>query len=845
MRIASLLLLAATPLIAQDQVEIRRALPANSEDYPNPAWMQNLPLQIRRAEPVHPVATPAAEAPPVAFSGAVPVAPPIPTAPAVSAPPQPVAPSSPPVDVVVAPAASAGPAGNSADEALARANNFYARKLPELAIPEYEKFLIQRTTGPGRDEALFRLAESHRLAGNPTAARIGYEKLVNEFQSGEFAAAGAFRLAEILFAGKFYEPASIQFDLAAREAKEPGIRLAAAYFSARSLDALERLDSAEDRYRTVLGQTTANPYLENSAMALGALQLRRGKKQAALETYETLSKIATAPDVSASAALQAARLAVEAGNTTKALPLFEVAAQKSPDPKIKSSALLESLRLRYDSRDFEGAIKAVNAIEPSIDPSARAEVLQILAASLRQAGRDNEARAAYDRILAEQPASASPEILYQRLLTLHALKDPSLPAEADKFLQTSAEPKQKAAVSLIKAESLFQRNEHMAAARAYEPVLANTWLTREQQAAALYKYAWSLGASGDFPGAVRAYTEFLAKNPNDKLASGALLQRGLAHQKMKAYPEAVADFDLLLKDYSMSKDVELAFLQKALTLGAQNKSAEMAAVFRDLLARYPKSAAAAQANYWIGWEASERKNPKEALPFFDRARTLDSKNYGERASLRIILSYYQLEDLKPLAAEVDRYQGAPIPPQVLAWLSQGLIEQREFAKAAKILQPLADNPAAATQDIWILLSEAQLGLGDFAGAGQAADKFLSAVSEPPAQARGNIAKARSEAGLRRFPAARQAVEQALFLQPEGRLNTEARIASGDIYFAEGDYDSAARAFLAVSVLSDDQALAPKALSRAAEAYERANNPDEANKVLKELAERFPTYRRDS
>ena len=305
----------------------------------------------------------------------------------------------------------------------------------------------------------------------------------------------------------------------------------------------------------------------------------------------------------------------------------------------------------------------------------------------------------------------------------------------------------------------------------------------------------------------------------------------------------MADFDLLLKDYAMSKDVELALLQKALTLGTLKKHPEMAASFRELLAKYPGSAAAAQANYWIGWAASESRNHKEALPYLDRARNLDPKNYGERASLRIILSHYQLEDRKALSAEVDRYQGAPLPPQVLSWLAQSLIEDREFAKAAKILQPLAANPA--TPEVWILLAESRIGLDDFAGAGQAADQFLASVSEPPAQARGHIAKARAEAGLNRFPSARQSVEQALFLQPEGWLNSKARLASGEVFFAEGDYDSAARAFLSVSVLSDDKILAPQALSRAAESYQRSNNPEEAEKVLRELAERFPAYRRDS
>ena len=318
MRVPCLLLLAATPLLAQDPVEVRRALPANSIDldnYPNPAWVDQVQPQIRRAEPVHPVQN-LAPAP-----IAVPVAEPIPVA-------TPIPQSTP----TPAPAAEVpAPANDAAGEALARANNFYAHKMPELAIPEYEKFLVLRTSGAGRDEALFRLAESHRLAANPAAARVGYEKLVNEFQSGEFAAAGAFRLGEILYAEKFYEPASIQFDLAAREAKEPGIRLASAYFAARGLDALERLDSAEDRYCAVLEQTTDNPYLENAAMALGALQLRRGKNQAALTTYETLSQIASSPDVSASAALQAARLAKEAGANDKAFALYEATIQKSPD----------------------------------------------------------------------------------------------------------------------------------------------------------------------------------------------------------------------------------------------------------------------------------------------------------------------------------------------------------------------------------------------------------------------------------------------------------------------------------------------------------------------------------
>ncbi len=830
MRIRLLLLLAAATAFAQDDVPVRRALPADAPvpgEYANPAWMEMVEPQIRRAEPVTPVATP----PPVPEPSPIPVAPPVLEDPA----PPAEAPTALEEGIRIAPVAPADEAGAT----LARANNFYARKLHEFAIPEYEKFLVLETAGKKRDEAMFRLAESHRLAGNAAAARAGYENLVTEFQTGEFAAAGAYRLGTILFSERLHEPAGIQFGLAAREAKEPEVRLAAAYFAARSLEALGKDDAAEDNYKAVLETKTGNPYFENAAMALGAIQLRQGKSKAAMATYETLAEAAASPEVSANAYLQAARLAKESGFTPKALGLYEQAAAKAVDNETKTQARLSALRLRFEEKDHEGVLKTAAELENQVQPAARAEVLQILAASLRRTGKDKEAKEAYDRLIAAHPEEATPEILYQRLLCLYALKDPALVDEADRFAQSGADPKQKAAVGLLKAESLFQSGNHSAAAKAYEPLLENTWLEPPQRTAALYKHAWSLAASGDPAGAIAAYTEFLAKHPNDKLASSALLQRGLARQKAKDHEGAIADFDRLLKDYAMGKEVELALLQKALTCGHLKKYPEMAEAFRQLLEKYPKSAAAAQANFWLGWAAYENRDFKEAVRYLSRARELDAANYGERATLRIVLAHYQLENRSAAAREVERHKGAPLPPEVLVWVAEGKIQDREFQGAVAILQPLLENPKSAPPGAWLLLSEANTGLGDYEKASQIADTYLAAVTEPPAQARGHLAKARAEAGLQRFPAARQAVEQALFLQPEGRLNSEARIASGEVYLAEGDYDSAARAFVSVSVLTDDDVIARQSLERAAEAYKQAGNDAEAEKTLKELAERFP------
>lgn len=837
-RTAVLTLLCAGSLM--DAQEIRRALPANApslDHYDNPAWMDRLPdgqpVQVRRAESV---ATAIASPAPLAEATPSPVEPPV-----IAPPPPPQAVSSPailddPQNIRIAPSSGAAVQSGAA---LDRANTLYSRKLYDLAIPEYEAFLIADSASPSRDAALFRLAECHRIAGNAAASRAAYEKLLMQFQTGEFAAAGAYRLGEILAAENLHQPAAIQFDLAAREAKEPGIRLAAAYFAARSLEAIQQTQAAEERYRSVLATDGDNPYRENAALALAAIQLKQGKKEAALETCEFLANTSPSPGVASRSALQAARLAAQLGSAAKALQMFDKAAAGAQEPTLKSEAILGALRLRYDSGDFRGITQMGEGIEKDLSASDRPAAWGILAASWRRIGNEEQAKRVYDRIVSENPNAASPEVRYQRLLSLYATKDAGLVAEVDRFLSQSTDPKQSASASLLKAEALFQKPDYAAAAQAYGPLVENSSLKLEQRSAALYKLAWSLDASGDSAGAIRAYTAFAEKYPADKLAATSVLQRGLARQKVQAHDAALADFDEVVNRFQFSKEVEIALLQKALTLGQLKKYPEMATAFQELLKRYPNSAAAAQANFWLGWVAFENKDYNQSIGFLDKARLLDSKNYADRATLRILLAQYQLQDRPAAAREAENYKGGAIPAEVALWLAQWHINEKKHAKAEKLLLPLVQNSTAVPPDSWILLSETRLALTKYEEASQAADKAIAAHSNPSAQARGFLAKASAEIALRRPVTARQAVDQALFLQPEGKLNAEARLASGEVFFLEQDYESAARAFMAVSILADDPQVTPKALRRAADAYRRAFKDVEADNALKELAERFP------
>jgi len=81
----------------------------------------------------------------------------------------------------------------------------------------------------------------------------------------------------------------------------------------------------------------------------------------------------------------------------------------------------------------------------------------------------------------------------------------------------------------------------------------------------------------------------------------------------------------------------------------------------------------------------------------------------------------------------------------------------------------------------------------------------------------------------------------MLLQPEGPINAEARILSGDLLADKQDFAGAAKAYITVAVLYDDASLAPKALMRAAETYRKEGNEAEAQKALDELHKRFPDF----
>src|SRR5213083_2054519 len=182
---------------------------------------------------------------------------------------------------------------------LEYANGLFTRKLYDLAIPEYQKYLEDYPGRPGRANAYFSLGECYRNLNRVSSARTNFQKVLNDYGDSEFAGAAAYALAEMAFTQKDYAAALPLFHRSATKSKDAAVALSARYFEARCLEALDRKDEACDIYQQVAEAKNPNPYREDSRETAARIAVARGRKVDALKQYEALSNETQKPALKA------------------------------------------------------------------------------------------------------------------------------------------------------------------------------------------------------------------------------------------------------------------------------------------------------------------------------------------------------------------------------------------------------------------------------------------------------------------------------------------------------------------------------------------------------------------
>jgi TolA-binding protein len=735
------------------------------------------------------------------------------------------------------------------------ANALFGRKLYDLAVPEYEKFLGQFPGAPGRASAYFYLGECYRALNRTPAARTSFQSVLDEHGESEFAGPAAYGVGEILFKEKNYSAALPLFHRSAAKSKEPALALSARYFEARCLENLNRKDEAANLYLQVVEAKNPNPYREDSRMAAGSILLANGRKAEALKQYEALANETGKAPLKAEATVRAGMIAVElqqAGGKPdkammeKAVSLLQKARTLPESGKWRGIAEVGLLRAHYQAGQHQQVVAEYKKGQAQIPEEVRPEMMLMAANSERHLGNGKEAEALYSEIIAKYPnRDETKEARYQRLINIYNTNPGALVAEVDAFLATNPTPERGDQAKLLKAEAFYKQGNFAEAAPLYEQLRASQ-LSPKLRAESAYKLGWCYIQLKDTPRIIEAFSYFLQAFPDNPQGPSALTQRSLAYQEAKNVDAAVADLTTLVAKYPNAKEREAALQQKALLLGQQENAKAMTEAFQQLLKEYPKTPVAAQAHYYIGKAAFEAKDYKAAIPALDTSRKLNKEQYYAPATVRIISAHFYQKNRPALVTEVNSFLASgsdvKVPGEILQWLGLEFYNEKNYAAAEKYLSALgAGENTNVKPDFWFYLADAQTKLGNHAGAEASYERYLQLSDDPAAKAKTLLALGATKIAAHKPDEAQKIAEEIMRLQPEGQVNAEARLLAGDVQIERGMFDEAGRAFMGVALLYDDPAITPRALQKAAEAYQKAGKTAEANRAIEQLRAKYPGF----
>lgn len=833
------------PVSAQRSDEVRRAQPVNEPP-------------VRRALPVdEPATTPS----PTPRKVAPPAAPPQPTP--RSPTPEPVATPRPSVVPSAAPEpddASEPPQSDAPDRRqLDYANGLFAQKQYDLAIPEYEKFLGQFPGAPGRASAYFYLGESYRALNRSPAARTAFQSVLDEHGESEFAGPAAYGVAEILFTQKDYAGALPLFHRSAAKSKEQALGLSARYFEARCLENLDRKDEAANLYLQVVEGKGANQYREDARLAAGSILVSRGRKAEALTQYEALSNETGKAALKAEATVRAGMVALDLQQNDKAKPdkamidkamaLLQKGRGLPEAGRWRGIAEVGLLRLFAQTGQQAQVVAEYKRGQDQIPEEVRPEMMLLVANSQRQLGNGKEAEALYAEITAKYPnREEAKDARYQRLINIYNSNPDELVAEVDRFLASNPTGERADQARLLKAEAFYKQGSFANAAPLYETLRASQ-LSPKLRAESAYKLAWCYVQMKDAPRMIEAFTYFIKAFPDNPQVPSILAQRSLAYQELKNVDGAVADLNTLIANYPQAKEREAALQQKALLLGQQENAKGMTEAFQQLLKEFPKTAAAAQAQYYIGKAAFEAKNYAAAIPPLDAARKLNKEQYYTPATVRIISAYFYQKNRAALTTETNNFlasaQDAKVPGEILQWLGVEYYNEKNYTAAEKYLSALgaSDSLTNVNPDFWFYLADAQSKLNKLDAAEASYQKYIQTTTDPAAKVKALLALGATKISAHKADDAQKIAEEIMRLQPEGRVNAEARLLAGDVQIERGRFEDAGKAFMGVALLYDDPTITPRALQKAAVAYEKAGKQDEAARAVEQLRTKYPEFAR--
>lgn len=735
------------------------------------------------------------------------------------------------------------------------------------AVTAFSNFVRDFPQDRRREEALYRLAESYRNLGRTDDALAAYTFQVQTYPDGPLRINGELRRGAILFdQGKFTDAiTSLQLvvDKGNGELQE-----AAKYLLGRSFLATQKEADGRALLQRMIDQQSPGKFAGNAAQTLAELDDSQNKYSDALALWQKALALSTDPAVQATAAARGGWSALEANLPADAEKLFTTARKLDSGGDARKVANTGLLRILFQQKRFTEWIAIYTQEKGKLLDSARAEILYDLGHAQFSLKHWPEAVAGFDQYLAEfSTQDAAVTAAYERFLAVTQVDHDKMLSEADAYIKAWPKSPYRARVQLLQAQELSREKKFTEAlplweSLAQEPV-AESWPHQD----ILLNLARTYDELNNYSKAATAYQAYLddlSAHPGDdkkvqaqqtlqtQARLAACLQKS---DQLVAATEAWKVVESLAPESSREQEMALESLGLIYARGGPSQESVMVATFRTLLDKFPESPLRAMAAFSVGDALFKNRDYTHAEPLFLEARKWDAKLWMQPATQRLALGAYGQKDYDmtvtyvtecdtlPMPADPQAQIAARLPSALFYWLAETARKAGKWNEAEDYYRRVTQHPDPGNllAGAWWQLGEIQSKLKEWKAAVASYEKYRQLKPDAKDATVVLLALGRAQLGAQNKDAAKALGDQALLQEPEGPNSAAARMLLGETAFAAQNYPEAAKMFATLSVLFDDPKITPQAISRAADAYEKAGNAQAAAEWRQKLKDKYPQY----
>lgn len=735
------------------------------------------------------------------------------------------------------------------------ADGLYARGMYPLAAREYEEFLRAYPAHPEADIAYFRLGECYRQTGDRVKAERSFKSVFDRYTGSELRLKAGFRRAHLFKDAGQLDAAADLFQRVLREKPGAEIEAASLYALAEVLEQQKKFTEAAGALEQIQQKHATSEFYDHALLRLAWMRTRQARAldgkardaeyDRALALYASVLKDPRSPRLAAEALFQTGDIHFRRKAYAQSAAAFSELLRKHGGDMRADEARVQAGWAAHNAGLFADGLRVADDALKTSKGKDRVAWLYLKANCERQLMKSAEAVSSYDSLLAlsgtGEPASAA---RYERALTFY---------KAGRYQDAVRAADGLAAVASVRKDVLWLLAESHAALRQSDQAIQYYRLVVQEcrgspvACDAAYRLAHHLQQKAGYAEAARYYAQVVRDCAGTALVPKALFASAECLAQQELHAEAVRDWDSLIREYPDHALVEQALYRKGTSCVHSKRNADAMAAFRALLKRNPATALAPDAGYWLGMLLWEEKKLADAEAAYRGVLQAGPRPELERETR------FHLAGVLREAGKHDEAAGlfqsllgtetrARFSPGLFEWLSGYWLQKEDFAKAVQAATLLADEKMApAWREIgWVLAGRAHRAAGED-------DKATDAYRKALDLAAGT--RFTAEAALRLgelLLEADRAGEAMPFLEKAARLASDETLAGirayayaglGHAARALGKHEDAARYFMSVAILYEDEALVSECLYEAAAAFVQDGKQDEALKAIAELQER--------